>query len=133
MQLRYLLWYSRFDVGLYIEERAKSKLPRLARTLAVGQGTAGCKHVETKLQHVVFADGAHTAFGLRHLVEFLCGLQVLSGDIHLLSSQEETEIEADGLHGHLFCFGEEACLSLTIAQWLDAAVPLLMVHTEKGL
>ena len=103
------------------------------RALAVGQGTAGGEHVEAQLQHVVLADGAHASLGLGHLVEFLGCLQVLAGDVHLFAGQQQTEIEADGLHGHLLGFGEEARLCLAVAQWFYAAVPLQVVHAEEWL
>ena len=104
-----------------------------ASALAVGQGTAGGEHVEAQLQHVVLADGAHASLGLGHLVEFLGCLQVLAGDVHLFAGQQQTEIEADGLHGHLLGFGEEARLCLAVAQWFYAAVPLQVVHAEERL
>ena len=121
------------DGGFHVEERSEGELAGLAGTLAVGQGTAGGEHVEAQLQHVVLADGAHAALSLRHLVEFLGGLQVLAGDVHLFAGQQQTEIEADGLHGHLLRLCEEARLRLAVAQRLYAAVPLQVVHAEERL
>ena len=121
------------DGGFHVEERAQGELAGLPGALAVGQGTAGGEYVEAQLQHVVLADGAHAALGLRHLVEFLGGLQVLAGDVHLFAGQQQTEIEADGLHGHLLRLGEESRLRLAVAQWFYAAVPLQVVHAEERL
>ena len=97
------------------------------RRFGNGGGDGGF-HVEE-----VLADGAHAALGLRHLVEFLGGLQVLAGDVHLFTCQQQTEIEVDCLHSHLLRLCEEARLRLAVAQRLYAAVPLQVVHAEERL
>ena len=72
--LRHTLRHYRLYVCFHVEERAEGELTSLAVAFTVGQGTAGGEYVEAQLQHVVLADGAHAALGLRHLVEFRhCG------------------------------------------------------------
>ena len=127
------LGHGGFDWSLDVEEGAEGELGGLAGALAVGEGAAGGEDVEAQLEDVVLADGAHLALGQRHLVEFLGGLQVLAGDVYALAGQQEVEVEADGLHGHLLGLGEEAGLRLAVAQRLDAAVPLQVVHAEERL
>ena len=131
--LWHILRLYRLYVCLHVEKRAEGELAGLSGALAVGEGAAGGKHVEAQLQHIVLADGAHAALGLCHLGEFLGGLQVLAGDINLLAGQQQREVEADGLHGHLLRLGEESGLCLAVAERLDAAVPLQVVHAEEGL
>ena len=85
------------------------------------------------MQHVVLADGTHAALGLRHLIEFFSCLQVLSGDVHLFTGQQQAEVEADGLHRHLLGLGEKASLRLMVAQRFDAAVPFQVICSKEGL
>ena len=49
---------------------------------------------------------AHAADALR-LDEFLCILQVLLGNAHILVRQQEVEEQADSTHSHLFSLGKE--------------------------
>ena len=131
--LRHILRHYRLYVCFHVEERAEGELAGLTGALAVGQGAAGGEHVEAQLQHVVLADGAHAALGLRHLIELLGCLQVLAGYVHLFAGQQQTEIEADGLHSHLLRLSEESRLRLAVAQRLYATVPLQVVHAEERL
>ena len=130
---RHVIGHNGRNVRLHIKKGTECKLPGLTGAFAGGQMAAGIKHTEAHLQHIVLADAAHTPLGLRHLVEFLCRLQVLLGYAYLFACQQQIEEQADGLHGHLLRFGEESRLGLTIAQRLDAAVPLQVVHTEQRL